>query len=44
MSKKVSIDQPAPEFTLRDYTGDEISLSDFHSDRHVVLVFNRGFT
>ena len=34
----------APDFTLADYRGEPVSLSDFRGAKHVVLVFNRGFT
>ncbi len=34
---------PAPDFTLADWTGRPVSLSDFRGRKHVVLVFNRGF-
>ena len=43
MSKKISLDAPAPDFTLDDYTGRPVRLSDYHNRRHVILVFNRGF-
>lgn len=33
----------APDFTLADFEGQAVRLSDFRGDRHVVLVFNRGF-
>jgi peroxiredoxin len=39
---KVAIDLPAPDFTLADYTGKTIRLSDLRG-RNVLLVFNRGF-
>lgn len=39
---KVALNTPAPDFTLSDYTGKPVHLSDFH-DRNVMLVFNRGF-
>jgi peroxiredoxin len=41
---RVSVDRPAPEFALADFTGRPVALSDFRGERHVVLVFNRGFT
>lgn len=33
----------APDFTLADVAGRSVRLSDFRGNRHVVLVFNRGF-
>jgi peroxiredoxin len=41
---RVAINLPAPDFTLRDYRGDEVSLSEFKNKKNVLLVFNRGFT
>ncbi len=40
----VTINSPAPDFTLQDYQGNLISLSHFKGKQHVLLVFNRGFT
>ena len=40
----VTLSRKAPPFTLEDYQGRPVSLADFEGDRHVVLVFNRGFT
>jgi peroxiredoxin (alkyl hydroperoxide reductase subunit C) len=40
---KVSLNTPAPDFTLRDFQGEPVSLSDFRGKAHVLLVFNRGF-
>jgi peroxiredoxin len=34
---------PAPDFTLSDTEGRSVALSGYRGDRHVVLVFNRGF-
>ena len=33
----------APDFTLSDIEGNTIRLSAYQGQRHVVLVFNRGF-
>lgn len=41
---KVVVNMPAPDFTLADYQGREVSLSQFRDDMNVLLVFNRGFT
>jgi peroxiredoxin len=33
----------APDFTLTDTKGQSVTLSAFQGQKHVVLVFNRGF-
>jgi peroxiredoxin (alkyl hydroperoxide reductase subunit C) len=33
----------APDFTLADTREQQVTLSDYRGDKHVVLVFNRGF-
>ena len=40
---KISINEIAPDFTLADFQGKTVKLSDFQGKPHVVLVFNRGF-
>jgi peroxiredoxin len=40
---KVSLNLPAPDFTLDDFRGEAVQLSDFRGRAHVLLVFNRGF-
>jgi peroxiredoxin len=40
----VSIDQPAPDFSLQDFNGKPFRLSEQIGQKSVVLVFNRGFT
>jgi peroxiredoxin len=40
---KVEINTQAPDFTLKDFTGSTISLSDFLGNKNVLIVFNRGF-
>jgi peroxiredoxin len=39
---KVTLNTLAPDFTLTDYTGKQVLLSDFRG-RNVLIVFNRGF-
>ena len=41
---KVEINKRAPDFSLVDLNGKAVHLSDFRGSKHVVLVFNRGFT
>lgn len=41
---KVSINTPAPDFTLEDYEGKSVRLSDFKGKSNVILIFNRTFT
>ena len=41
---KATINAPAPIFTLADYRGNQVSLSQFKGKQPVLLVFNRGFT
>jgi peroxiredoxin len=41
---QVTLNTPAPDFTLLDYHGQSIHLSDFQGRSNVLLVFNRGFT
>jgi peroxiredoxin len=43
MSNKAEINKPAPDFTLADFEGNDVTLSDFRGKKHVFLVFNRGF-
>ena len=41
---KVEINLQAPDFSLPDFRGKLVRLSDFRGQAAVVLVFNRGFT
>jgi peroxiredoxin len=41
---RVEMDTPAPDFSLEDFEGRPVRLSDYRDKKHVVLVFNRGFT
>ena len=40
---QVSLNAPAPDFTLANFKGRPVHLADFLGKAHVVLVFNRGF-
>jgi cytochrome oxidase Cu insertion factor (SCO1/SenC/PrrC family) len=40
---RIKIGQPAPDFTLEDMDGKNITLSDFRGKKTVVLVFYRGY-
>jgi cytochrome oxidase Cu insertion factor (SCO1/SenC/PrrC family) len=41
--ERIKVGQPAPDFTLEDMDGKNITLSDFRGKKTVVLVFYRGF-
>lgn len=41
---RVSLDTIAPAFSLPDFSGKPVSLSDFRGRKNVLLVFNRTFT
>jgi peroxiredoxin len=41
---RVVLDMPAPEFSLVDFQGKTVRLSEFRAKSNVLLVFNRGFT
>lgn len=43
MSRKVQLNKLAPDFTLPDFNGNDVTLSGFKGQKNVVLVFNRGF-
>jgi peroxiredoxin len=40
---RVLLNQLAPNFSLPDYAGNRVSLSDFLGRKNVLLVFNRTF-
>lgn len=40
---RVSLNQPAPNFSLADFSGKNIQLTDFLGKKNVLLVFNRTF-
>lgn len=41
---RVALNQVAPDFSLVDYRGTPVHLSDFRGVKNVLLVFNRTFT
>jgi peroxiredoxin len=41
---QIAINTPAPDFTLPDFKGETVRLTNFVGKAHVLLVFNRGFT
>jgi peroxiredoxin len=43
MGIRIQLDQPAPDFTLTDANGQQVSLLNFKNQRNILLVFNRGF-
>ena len=40
---RVELNVRAPDFTLADYNGTSVSLSDYLDKKNVLVVFNRGF-
>lgn len=40
---RVSMNQPAPDFSLPDFSGNLFTLSDLKGQKNVLLVFNRTF-
>ncbi len=40
---RVSLHQPAPDFSLPDFSGKLFSLSELRNKKNVLLVFNRTF-
>ena len=40
---RVSLNQPAPDFSLSDFSGKTVRLTDFYEQKNVLLVFNRTF-
>jgi peroxiredoxin Q/BCP len=41
---RVELNTPAPDFTLIDFNGKSVSLSDYTGQKNVLVVFNRGFS
>jgi peroxiredoxin len=40
---RAELNKPAANFTLADFSGQEISLASFQGKKNILLVFNRGF-
>jgi peroxiredoxin len=40
---RVSLNQLAPDFSLPDFSGSPVSLSQYRGRKNVLLVFNRTF-
>lgn len=40
---RVELNTHAPAFTLPDFNGNSVSLSDFTGRKNALVVFNRGF-
>jgi peroxiredoxin len=40
---RVSLNTPAPDFSLQNFAGETVHLSDFRGKSHILLVFNRTF-
>ena len=40
---KVSLNKPAPDFSLTRFTGEQFSLSAMRGHKNTLLVFNRTF-
>ena len=41
---RVELNVPAPDFTLLDFTGKKVTLSEYKGKSNVMVIFNRGFT
>jgi cytochrome oxidase Cu insertion factor (SCO1/SenC/PrrC family) len=39
---RIKVGQPAPDFTLKDSNGKNVSLADYRGKKNVVLIFYRG--
>ena len=40
---RIEVNTTAPEFSLPDLNGENVSLSDYAGRKNVLVVFNRGF-
>jgi len=41
---QIALNTPAPDFSLQNFQGDIVRLSDYKGKSNILLVFNRGFT
>jgi len=41
---RVALNYSALEFSLQDFNGKKVSLSDYKNKKNVLVVFNRGFS
>ncbi len=41
---QIEVNKPAPDFSLADYNGNQVNLSDYQGKNNVLLVLNRGLT
>lgn len=39
---QIEVNKPAPDFSLTDFNGKQVSLSDYRDMKNVLLVLNRG--
>jgi peroxiredoxin Q/BCP len=40
---QIEVNSLAPDFTLQDFKGQSVRLSDYRGKKNVLLVLNRGF-
>jgi peroxiredoxin len=40
---RIELNVKAPDFTLDDFNGKSVSLSNYKKKKYVMVVFNRGF-
>jgi len=43
-NKRINVGEKALDFTLKNTSGNPVSLSEFEGKQNLFLVFNRGFT
>lgn len=40
---KIALNSPAPDFKLKDFLGNDFTLSEYKNKQNLLLIFNRGF-